>query len=180
MALLNPGITPANEGDGGTVWDILGQTYFMKESCDSSFAFEVHGLPGTFVPPHIHPTQDEFILVLDGEMELTLDGRKHVLARGGLARMPMGMPHGYANAGSGLVKSFLLGLAGAQAARAVRQAGRADGPDGGGADLGHVRGGFPAAAGVRRCASSRGVRGLSAPAGRGRRPRLACGRSSLV
>ncbi len=106
MAHLNPGITAPNAGDGGTVWDILGQTYFMKESCESSFAFEVHGLAGTFVPPHIHPTQDEFIYVLEGEMELTLDGQHHALKRGGLARMPLGMPHGYANAGSGLVKSF--------------------------------------------------------------------------
>ncbi len=106
MSLLNAGITPPSAGDGGTVWEILGQTYYMKSSCDSSFAFEVHGEAGTFVPPHIHPTQDEFIYVLDGEMELTLDGQHHVLKQGGLARMPMGMPHGYANAGSGLVKSF--------------------------------------------------------------------------
>ena len=39
MGELNAGITPAGEGDGGVVWNILGQTYYMKESCDASFAF---------------------------------------------------------------------------------------------------------------------------------------------
>jgi quercetin dioxygenase-like cupin family protein len=106
MAKLNPGITPPGEGDGGVVWDILGQTYYPKQSCDNSFAFEVHGQPGTFVPPHVHPTQDEFIYLLEGEMELTLDGHIHRLAAGGLSRMPMGLPHGYANVGSVLVKAF--------------------------------------------------------------------------
>jgi quercetin dioxygenase-like cupin family protein len=106
MADLNPGITPAGEGDGGVVWDILGQTYYPKESCDNSFAFEVHGMPGTFVPPHVHPTQDEFIYLLAGEMQLTLDGQVHPLLPGGMARMPKGIPHGYANAGTGLVKAL--------------------------------------------------------------------------
>ena len=108
MPILTPGITPARAGEGGVVWSILGQTYYLKEHCDSAFAFETHGAPGTFVPPHIHPTQDEFILLLEGEMELTLDGQTHKLAPGELARMPMGMPHGYANVGEGsaLVRAF--------------------------------------------------------------------------
>ena len=36
MTKLNAGITLPGEGDGGTVWNILGQVYFMKELCDSS------------------------------------------------------------------------------------------------------------------------------------------------
>ena len=106
MGLLNPGITPANAGDGGTVWNILGQTYYLKESCDTSFSFEVHGMAGTFVPAHIHPTQDEFIYLLDGEMELTLDGQAHPLRKGEMARMPMGIPHAYRNVGTGLSRSL--------------------------------------------------------------------------
>ena len=31
--------------------------------------------PDTFVPPHIHPTQDEFIYMLEGQFELMLDGK---------------------------------------------------------------------------------------------------------
>ena len=100
MPALNAGITPPGQGDRNTVWNILGQTYYLKEVCDTSFAFEVVGEPGTFVPAHIHPTQDEFIYLIEGEMELTLDGHPHGLATGGLARMPMGIPHSYKNVGN--------------------------------------------------------------------------------
>ncbi len=106
MGELNAGITPAGEGDGGVVWNILGQTYYMKESCDASFAFEVMGEPGTFVPPHIHPTQDEFIYILRGEMELTLAGSIHRTGVGSLVRMPRGIPHGYKNIGSQTVRAL--------------------------------------------------------------------------
>jgi hypothetical protein len=58
MPTLNAGITPPGQGDGNTIWNILGQIYYLKEVCDTSFAFEVVGEPGTFVPAHSHPTQD--------------------------------------------------------------------------------------------------------------------------
>jgi quercetin dioxygenase-like cupin family protein len=106
MAALNAGITPPGQGDRGTVWNILGQTYYLKEVCDTSFAFEVVGEPGTFVPAHVHPTQDEFIYLAEGQMELTLDGQPHVLPAGGLARMPMGIAHSYKNVGNKTVRAL--------------------------------------------------------------------------
>jgi len=106
MAALSAGITAPGQGDGGVVWNILGQTYYPKESCDTSFAFEVVGEPGTFVPAHVHPTQDEFIYLLGGEMELTLDGQPHRLTPGGVARMPMGIPHSYKNVGDKTVRAL--------------------------------------------------------------------------
>ena len=95
-----PGITRAGTGfDGmdGTVWNILGQTYYPKQSCEASFAFEAVSPPGTFVPPHIHPTQDEFILMLEGTWKLILDGQTHFASAGDLVRMPRGIMHGYFN-----------------------------------------------------------------------------------
>lgn len=106
MGLLNAGITPPGQGDGGVVWNILGQTYFLKESCESSFSFEVFGETGTFVPPHIHPQQDEFIYLVDGQMELILDGQTHTLEKGGMARMPRGIMHGYKNIAPGISRSL--------------------------------------------------------------------------
>ena len=88
MPALNVGIIPPGQGDRDTVWNILGQTYYLKEVCDTSFAFEVVGEPGTFVPAHIHPTQDEFIYLIEGEMELTLDGRPHGLTTVDLRECP--------------------------------------------------------------------------------------------
>ena len=64
------------------------------------------GEPGTFVPPHIHPTQDEFIYILRGEMELTLAGSMHRTGVGSLVRMPRGIPHGYKNIGSQTVRAL--------------------------------------------------------------------------
>ncbi|QRM30356.1 cupin domain-containing protein [Microvirga sp. VF16] len=97
MADLDKGITRAGEGYQGKSWTILGQTYFPKASCDSTFAFETNSDPGQHVPVHIHPTQDEFILVLEGELHLKLDGAWSVAKAGDLVRMPRGIPHGYFN-----------------------------------------------------------------------------------
>lgn len=91
---LDKGVTPNGTG---TKLDILGQTYYLKSHCDSSFAFEANSAPGQFVPVHIHPTQDEFILVQEGELELKLDGQWTKAKAGDLVRMPRGIPHGYFN-----------------------------------------------------------------------------------
>ena len=55
------------------------------------------GPPGTFVPPHIHPTQDEFIYVLEGVLDLELAGTKTQARVGDLVCMPLGIPHAYYN-----------------------------------------------------------------------------------
>src|SRR5215467_8199904 len=94
---LEKGITRNGEGFAGIRWNILGQNYFPKAVCDSVFAFETNSDPGQFVPVHIHPIQDEFILVQEGELSLKLDGVWSVAKAGDLVRMPRGIPHGYFN-----------------------------------------------------------------------------------
>jgi uncharacterized RmlC-like cupin family protein len=51
----------------------------------------------TFVPPHIHPTQDEYVYVLEGEPTLAAADSDHVAGPGDLVRLPMGQPHGLFN-----------------------------------------------------------------------------------
>jgi quercetin dioxygenase-like cupin family protein len=97
MADLDKGITRVGEGYRGKSWNILGQRYFPKASCDSTFAFETNSDPGQHVPVHVHPAQDEFILVLESELELKLDGVWSKAKEGDLVRMPRGVPHGYFN-----------------------------------------------------------------------------------
>lgn len=94
---LEKGITRDGEGFANTQWNILGQTYFPKASCESTFAFETNSEPGQFVPVHIHPTQEEFILVQEGVLSLKLDGVWLDAKAGDLVRMPRGVPHGYFN-----------------------------------------------------------------------------------
>ena len=75
MIDMPPGVTPAKEGFGNVVWNILGQTYTLKQHSEASMAWHAVFPDGTFVPPHIHPTQDEFIYVLSGRYDLWLDGK---------------------------------------------------------------------------------------------------------
>jgi quercetin dioxygenase-like cupin family protein len=97
MTTLEKGITRNGTGYGGKTWNILGQVYFPKAVTDSTFAFETNSEPGQFVPVHIHPTQDEFILVQEGVLDLKLDGVWVQAKAGDLVRMPRGIPHGYFN-----------------------------------------------------------------------------------
>jgi quercetin dioxygenase-like cupin family protein len=94
---LDPGITRAATAIDEVVWSILGHTYWLKSESAQCFAFETLDPPGTHVPPHIHPTQDEYIYVLENAFDLYLDGQHHTAGAGDLIRMPAGIPHGYYN-----------------------------------------------------------------------------------
>ena len=106
MTLLVPGITPAGEGQDGVAWNVLGHRYYLKADGESAFCFETHDPPGTFVPPHIHPTQDEYILMLEGTWKLILDGQTHFASAGDLVRMPRGIMHGYFNESGAPARAF--------------------------------------------------------------------------
>ena len=97
MAKLEPGITRAGSGQNDVVWNVLGHRYLLKADSPDTFCFETVDPPGTFVPLHIHPHQDEFIYVLEGVMDLQLGDEKLQAQPGDLVRMPRGLPHAYAN-----------------------------------------------------------------------------------
>ncbi|MBY5932691.1 cupin domain-containing protein [Tateyamaria omphalii] len=97
MKDLEKGITRNGIGYKETTWNILGQAYYPKAVCETTFAFETNSNPGDHVPVHVHPTQDEFILVQEGELDLKLDGVWTKARAGDIVRMPMGIPHGYFN-----------------------------------------------------------------------------------
>ena len=94
---IEAGITRAGESLDDISWYILGQTYKPVQYSKSCFAFDTLFPAGTFVPPHIHPDQDEFIRVLDGQFDIFLDGTETKVKTGDLVRMPMGSLHGIFN-----------------------------------------------------------------------------------
>ena len=106
MQPLTAGITKAGTGLDGIVWSILGQTYVPKVLSETTFSWHATLPPGTFVPPHIHPTQDEFIYLFEGRLDLLLDGRDFVAGPGDLIRLPMGIPHGIFNKSDQTAKCF--------------------------------------------------------------------------
>jgi quercetin dioxygenase-like cupin family protein len=91
------GITRHGESLDNIVWNILGQTYRPVQLSEASFAFDTLFPPGTFVPPHYHPDQDEFIRVLEGDFDIWLEGEEMKAGSGDLIRMPMGSKHGIFN-----------------------------------------------------------------------------------
>lgn len=104
MKPLTAGVTKANEGIDAISWNILGQTYVPKMLSEDSFAWHATFPPGTFVPPHIHPTQDEFIYMLEGRLDLVLDGQESHALPGDLIKLPRNIPHGLFNKSDAQVK----------------------------------------------------------------------------
>jgi len=95
------GVTRSGSGLDGTTWNILGQVYVPKHVDERCFTWHATLPPGTFVPPHVHRAQDEFIYMLSGtlelELELELAGEPDAAHPGDLVRLPMGIPHGLFN-----------------------------------------------------------------------------------
>ena len=91
------GVQPAGTGLGGIVWHVLGHTYTPMQRSERSMAWHADFPNGTFVPPHIHRTQDEFIYMLQGHLQVDSGGTTHHAGPGDLIRMPMGTPHGLFN-----------------------------------------------------------------------------------
>jgi quercetin dioxygenase-like cupin family protein len=94
---MTAGVTQQGSSVDGIVWHILGQTYTPLSLTESSFSWHALLPPGTFVPPHVHPTQDEFIFVLEGKFDLLLDGQAATAKAGDLIRLPRCIPHGLFN-----------------------------------------------------------------------------------
>ena len=92
-----PDITRAHTGIDGVSWNILGQVYVPKQMSEDSFSWHATFPIETFVPPHVHPHQDEYIFVLSGRIDLILDGRQQSAGAGDLVRMPRGIPHAFYN-----------------------------------------------------------------------------------
>jgi quercetin dioxygenase-like cupin family protein len=104
MTKLSAGVTQASEGFDGVIWNILGQTYTLKEESDAAMGWHALLPPGSFVPPHIHPAQDEFIYMIEGKLDLQLGEQKSSAGPGDLIRLPMNEAHGLFNNGAASVR----------------------------------------------------------------------------
>ena len=110
MYPMTPGVTAAGAGIEGLSWNILGQTYVPLQLSDASFAWHATLPDGTFVPPHIHPTQDEFVYILGGRLDVWLAGAESTAGPGDLVRLTRGVAHGLFNK-SGAVLPCLFWVA---------------------------------------------------------------------
>ncbi len=107
---LEKGVTRADEAFHGKAWNVVGHTYTPKLLSDDAFLWHAAIPADTFVPPHIHPYQDEWIYMLEGELEIEFGDQKHVAGPGDMVRMPKGIAHGIFNR-SGATASCTFGVA---------------------------------------------------------------------
>ena len=65
---------------------------------DSGSRFSaLEGRQDIATPPHVHLEADEWVFVIDGEMEVDIDGLTHRLTAGESALLPHGIPHAMRN-----------------------------------------------------------------------------------
>ncbi|WP_299502900.1 cupin domain-containing protein [uncultured Roseobacter sp.] len=107
---MDKGVTKAAEGLEGHKWNVVGQTYVPKLLSHDAFVWHATLPADTFVPPHIHPTQDEWIVVLEGALDIEFLGDLHTAGPGDTVRMPKGVAHGIFNR-SGAEAKCVFGVA---------------------------------------------------------------------
>jgi len=107
---MDKGVTKASEGINGQSWNVVGQTYVPKLLSTDAFVWDATLPADTFVPPHIHPTQDEWIIVIEGNLEIEFLGDVHKAGPGDTVRMPKGEAHGIFNR-SGAEAKCVFGVA---------------------------------------------------------------------
>ncbi|MEM8852854.1 MAG: cupin domain-containing protein [Pseudomonadota bacterium] len=107
---MDHGVTPAQVGLGDVSWNVVGQTYVPKLLSPNAFLWHATVPADTFVPPHIHPTQDEWVVMLTGTLEVEFSGAVHKAGPGDTVRMPMGVAHGIFNR-SGAEATCVFGVA---------------------------------------------------------------------
>jgi oxalate decarboxylase/phosphoglucose isomerase-like protein (cupin superfamily) len=98
------GVTSRDGGFEGQTWNILDQIYVPKHVTETSFSWHATLPAGSFVPLHVHDTQDEFIFMLDGRLEFVLDDRNIAADAGDLVSLPKLIPHSIHNRSLGTVK----------------------------------------------------------------------------
>lgn len=92
-----------NEGQARKL-NILGHDFsvFLGSAATegNAYIFEVVTPPGMFVPLHRQPHEDEYGYVIEGELEVYLDGQMFPAHSGSVIYLPRGTTHGMLNTGT--------------------------------------------------------------------------------
>ncbi|QCO54375.1 cupin domain-containing protein [Pseudorhodobacter turbinis] len=107
---MQKGVTEAKSGLNNHSWNVVGQTYVPKLLTDEAFVWHATLPADSFVPPHIHTHQDEWIYVISGALEVEFMQDIHKAAAGDTVKMPRGEAHGIFNR-SGQVATCIFGVA---------------------------------------------------------------------
>lgn len=113
-----------NEGEA--LW-LLGMLQTVKlgraDTNGTSGLLEIVVPPGHGSPWHVHPEEDEWFYVLDGQITVYVDDKRFDLTAGGFAFGPKGVPHTFFCSGSTPARA-LVGLAPMQFEGFLREVGQ--------------------------------------------------------
>ena len=97
--------------EGAPVLAAAGDTYRMlvdgRHTGGQFTMIEIRVLPGGGPPPHIHRREDETFYVIEGDLQLWVDGKTIDAPAGTCVFAPRGIPHRFTNA-SGKPTRFLV------------------------------------------------------------------------
>ena len=97
---MEKGYTSQLPGQGKKL-NITGDPFICKalgEDTASGWAlFEATVLPGSIVPDHKHDGFDEAFYILEGELEMSVEGEKITASQGYFINIKRGKVHGYQN-----------------------------------------------------------------------------------
>jgi quercetin dioxygenase-like cupin family protein len=77
-------------GGGAHTWKVT-----SEESNGAFFLFEDELTEGKMTPWHCHPDTDEAIYVLEGVIDVNMDGEQQRISDGGMWMAPRGVPHAF-------------------------------------------------------------------------------------
>ena len=84
---------------GGTQLHVFGNPQYHKvvgsDTGDQIFEWVDNVAPGAGIPPHVHTKEDEIFRVLEGEVEVMVDGESTVLKAGDMAFAPKNLVHSW-------------------------------------------------------------------------------------
>lgn len=92
-------------GMGGGIYRIVASA---EETGNAIFAFEAIEPPGGGPPLHIHTREEEFFLVLEGEVSFYINGQVIRRGPGGSAFVPRGTPHCFRNTSERTARLLVL------------------------------------------------------------------------
>jgi len=90
---------------GGMVWNVMGQLYIPKQASPDCLWWEAIMPEETFIPPHAHSAQDEYLYIVEGELDLLMNGEPKKGTAGKVLPFPKNSNHGLFNNSGKTVKA---------------------------------------------------------------------------
>jgi quercetin dioxygenase-like cupin family protein len=95
----------------GQCFAVVGDVYRIlvsgKETDGKYAVVETIVPPGGGPPPHRHSREEEGFYIQEGELTVTVDGRRETLTAGTFANLPVGSVHSFKNEGTKTVRMLI-------------------------------------------------------------------------